>query len=207
MYFLGWDFIISSLLWMSFIFGILYIFREPIKKFIFGKGEFDFFIHRLKDYLETTYPDVKFDFTIIEESKKEPNPDARKYLIIDSVIDQFMKLQLDKSGFPKPITKDLQWGSYTFNCEPNKDKLPKDWNQRKSALLTRDKQKCFRCSKKLDINSVQIHMLRSLKEGGKYYLENLIPVCRDCEKILSRDSKKLSYLDIKDNLNEIVKSS
>ena len=115
-----------------------------------------------------------------------------------------MKLELDKEKFPKPISKELQWGSYTFNCEPNKDKLPKDWMQRKSALLIRDKKKCFRCSKKLDINSVHVHMIRALEEGGKYYLENLLPVCRDCEKILT---KRVKSLDIKDQLYDLVKES
>jgi hypothetical protein len=207
MYFLGWDFIISSLIWLSLIAGTLYIFREPIKKYIYGKSDFDVFIHRVKEYLSTTYPKVKFDFTVIANSKSEPNPDARKYMIVDNMVEQYMALGMDKSKYPKPISKDQQWSSYTFNCEPNRDKLPKDWNQRKSALVVRDHKKCFRCSKKVDLNSVQVHMIVPLSKGGKYYLENLLPVCRDCDKVLSKDPKRLNYLDIKDDLNDIIKSS
>lgn len=199
---LGWDFVFSSSLWLSIIFSLIFIFREPIKKLIYGKRGFNLFLSKLKTYLEKTYPDIKFDYSIIEKSKNESNPDTRVYLIVDDIIDQYMKLELKKEKFPKPITKDLQWGSYTFNCEPNRDKLPKDWMQRKNALLLRDNKKCFRCSKKVDINSVQVHMIRSLNEGGKYYLENLLPVCKDCEKILTN---KVKNLDIKDALNDIAK--
>jgi 5-methylcytosine-specific restriction endonuclease McrA len=79
--------------------------------------------------------------------------------------------------------------------------------QRKNALLIRDNKKCFRCSKHIDINHTNIYMIRSLKDGGKYYLENLIPVCKDCEKILSKNSKKMNYLDIKENLYNLVKNN
>jgi len=50
-------------------------------------------------------------------------------------------------------------------------------------------------------------MIRSLEDGGKYYLENLIPVCKDCEKILSKNSKKMKYLNIKDDLYSLVKNN
>lgn len=204
MYFLGWDFIILSLLLLGTIFTLLYIFREQIKQFVYGKSKFDGFSYKIKSYLETTYPEIKFEYSIFEESKKEPNPTTRKYLVIDNILNQFLKIQLNKENLPKPISKELQWGSYTFNCEPNRDKLPKDWEQRKNALLIRDNKKCFRCSKKLTISTIQIYMLRPISEGGKYFLENLIPVCRDCNKILN---KKENYLDIKDELNHIVETS
>ena len=47
-------------------------------------------------------------------------------------------------------------------------------------------------------------MLRSLNDGGKYYLENLIPVCRDCKKVLENDPKKSKSLKIKEDLEDLV---
>lgn len=173
-------------------------------KLFYGKTSFDLFINRLKEYLKKTYPKINFNFDIIELSKSQPNPQTRKYIIIDNIIDQYQKIKLDSSKYPQSTPKQLQWGSYVFNSEPNKEKLPKDWLQRKSALLTRDHQKCFRCSKKLTVNKTEIHMIRDLKSGGKYFLENLIPICKDCYKLLNIDTKKLNHLDIKDDLLDIA---
>lgn len=206
MMYLGWDFVISSLLWLTAIGLFLYFFRKQIFRFFYGATGFSDFISQLKIYLEKNYPGIKFDYAIIELSKSEQNPQSRKYLIVDDIISQYMKLKLDSSKYPQATPKELHWGSYVFESEPNRDKLPKDWMKRKNALLLRDNHRCFRCTKPLTINTVDIHMIRSLKEGGKYFLENLIPVCKDCEKVLSKDSKKLNHLDIKEDLYDIVKS-
>ena len=207
MAFLGLDFIISSLIWLFLIITFVFIFREQLKKLFYKKSTFDFFISKLKNYLQNTYPDIKFDYNIIEQSKIEPNPDTRKYLIIDDILKQYLNIELDQSKYPKGMPENLHWSGYAFNCEPNKNKLPTDWLQRKNALLIRDKNKCFRCSKTLDINSINIHLIRPLENGGKYFFENLLSVCRDCEKILSGDNKKINFLDIKEDLNEIVKDT
>ena len=45
---LGWDYIISSLIWLGVIFTIVFIFREPIKKFIYGRRGFNLFLSKLK---------------------------------------------------------------------------------------------------------------------------------------------------------------
>lgn len=202
----GNDFIISSLIWLCVVLVFVFTFRHQLKKLFYKKTPFDV-LSKLKIYLEETYPKITFDFSIIETSKKEPNPDTRKYLIVDNIIDQYLRLRIDNKPTPKPISKNLQWQSYTFNCEPNRDKLPPDWLQRKNALLTRDNHSCFRCAKSLTIETSDIHMLRSLEQGGKYYLENLVPVCKDCKRVLSKDPKKQNHLDIKDDLQAIVKNS
>lgn len=202
----GTDFIISSTIWLCVVIAFVFTFRRQIKKFFYKSSLFDIFLTKLKTYLKETYPKIKFDFSIIEETKEEPNPETRKYLIVDNIISQFLSIKLNDIH-PKPISKNLQWSDYTFNCEPNKDKLPKDWIQRKNALLARDNKICIRCSKPLTLETSDIHMLRSLEKGGKYYLENLITVCKDCKKILSNDPKKLNFLDIKDDLYEIVKET
>ncbi|MEA2049451.1 MAG: HNH endonuclease signature motif containing protein [Campylobacterota bacterium] len=205
MAFLGLDFIISSLIWLFLISIFVFVFRKQIQKLFYKKSSFDLFISKLKNYLQKTYPKTKFNFDIIEKSKIEANPDTRKYLIIDNIIDQYLKLKLDNSKFPQGMPKELHWSGYAFHSEPNKNKIPKDWLKRKNAVLIREKKECFRCSKKVDINSIQIHLIKDIAKGGKYFLENLIGVCRDCEKILSNDSKKMNHLDIKEDLNKLIK--
>lgn len=206
MAFLGTDYIVSSLIWLTLIIAFIFTFKEQIKKIIYKKTTFDKFLSKLKTYLNQTYPNTTFDFSIIETSTTQENPDTRKYLIADNIVEQFIAIKLPPLN-PKPISKDLQWSSYTFNCEPIKDKLPKDWIQRKNALLIRDQKTCQRCGKKLELDSCDIYMIKPLEKGGKYYFENLILVCKDCKKILSNDPKKLNYLQIKDHLYDIVKQS
>jgi len=206
MYYLGWDFIISSLFWIIAVSAFVYTFRERILRFFQNKGNFDQFIIALKNYLAKYYPKLNFDLAIIGQSNSEPSEETRKAMVIDEVIEQYKHIKLDTSKYPKPIDQNLQWGSYVFNCEPNRNKLPKDWEQRKSALLTRDRQECFRCTKKINQNTIAIYMLKPLEKGGKYHLENLIPVCKDCERILSNDPKKLNFLTIKDELYHIAET-
>ena len=207
MFYLGYDFIVSSLIWLSLIAAFVFTFRKQILAFFYKDTSFNVFTSNLKIYLEKTYPNIKFDYSIIETSKSEPNPEVRKYLIADNIITQYQRIQLDKSKFPKSTPQKLLWSGYVFNCEPNKNKLPNDWAKRKNALFLRDKKRCFRCSKYIDINSMKIYMIKSLEDGGKYYLENLLPVCSDCEKILSKDPKKSGNLEIKDRLYDIVEKS
>ena len=204
MFFLGLDFIISSIIWLMIVFIFAFIFRKHLKKFFYKDISFDVFYKNLKDFLKENYPSIEFDFEIFETSKSEPNPTARKYLILDNIINQYSSLKLDSSKYPTSASPSLQWNNYTFNSEPNRDKLPIDWAQRKNALLIRDEKKCFRCSKHIDLSTVQIHMIRPLKSGGKYFLENLVPLCRDCDKILTN---KVKHLDIKENLYALVKGN
>lgn len=191
-------------MWLLVVILFAFVFRKHLKKFFYKDISFDIFYKNLRSYLLETYPEVKFDFSIIETSKSEPNPNARKYIILDDIINQYSSLKLDSSKYPSVSPQNLQWSSYIFNSEPNKDKIPKDWVKRKNALLIRDNKKCFRCSTKVDLNTIQIHMIRSLEKGGKYFLENLIPMCKDCDKILN---KKIKHLDIKENLYELVKGN
>jgi len=207
MHFLGLDYIISSLIWLTVIFTIVFAFRKQIMKLIYPDTSFDLFISKIKHYLKDKYPAVKFDLSIIEDSKSEKNPDTRKYTIIGNILDQYKNLKLDPAKFPKSTPTSLRWDGYVFNCEPNKDKLPPDWAKRKNALIIRDHKTCLRCGKKLTQSTISIHLIKPLKDGGKYYLENLLSVCKDCEKILSNDPKKLTTLNIKDDLDKIAEQS
>ena len=206
MIFLGLDFIISSLLWLFSIAFFVFIFRKQIKRFFSNKRSLADFISQLKIYLEKNYPKINFDYDIIEKTKEHNDINVRMYLIVDNIILQYTKLELDRSKFPRSTPKSLQWGGYVFNSEPNRDKLPIDWKERKTALLTRDKQTCFRCSKHLNTTTVQVHMIKPLENGGKYFLENLIPVCSDCKKLLEPVGTKTPFLTIKHDLYNIVET-
>ena len=207
MYFLGTDYIVSSLLWLFIIFAFVFTFRKQIKKLFYPETSLDLFISKLKTFLVKKYPDIKFDYTIIELSSSEKNPELRKYIMADEMIDQFKRIKIDQSRYPKTTAKKLQWSSYVFNCEPNKEKLPTDWMQRKNALFLREHKKCFRCSTYIDINTLYPKMIRSLKEGGKYHLENMIPLCSDCDKLCSNNPQKSSFFNIKDSLYEIIETT
>ncbi len=204
MVFLGLDFIVSSLIWLFVILLFVFLFRKHIKEFFYKDISFDIFFKELKQHLEQKYPELRFDFSIIETSKSELNPNARKYLILDDIINQYVAIKLDPSKYPKTSPQSLQWGSYIFNSEPHRGKLPPDWAQRKNALLIRDNKKCFRCSTLINLNDIQIHMIKSVENGGKYFFENLIPLCKDCDKILNN---KIKHLDIKEDLYSLVKGN
>jgi hypothetical protein len=208
MYFLGTDYVVSSIIWLTLVGVFVFAFRKKIFKRLYPDDPLEPFIESVEEYLKKNYPKVNFDLSIIEKSESEPNPDTRKLAITSDIVSQFINIKLDKSKFPKVTPPELhKWDGYVFNCEPHKQKLPPDWAKRKAALLQRDHKLCLRCTKSIDMNSIDIHMIRSLKEGGKYYLENLIPVCKDCKKLLANDPKKSKNLQIKEDLEDLVLKS
>jgi len=207
MYFLGTDYIISSLIWLLAIFAFVFTVKKLIGKLFYKKESLALFINKLKIYLEKHFPDIKFDFTIIELSKNEQNPELRKYTIADEMIDQFKRIKINTSKYPKTTPKELQWSSYVFNSEPNRGKLPPDWMQRKNALFLREHGKCFRCGTAITMNTLYPKLIIPIADGGKYYLENMIPLCSDCDKLLSESSQKSSYLNIKDVIYDIIEKS
>ncbi len=203
MHFLGLDFIFFSLVLLLGIAIFIYAFRKYIARLLYKKRSFDILSKTLHDYLKKTYPKIKFDYSVIKQSESELNPEARKSIIFDDIIKQYKDIAMNRTHYPTGTPLYLQWSSYVFNCEPNRNKLPPDWGQRKKALLQRDQNSCFRCSKKITLGTVTIHMIHSLKAGGKYNLENLVPICRDCDKIINSDNKKTINLTIRDELYQI----
>ena len=205
MYFLGTDYVVSSLIWLTLVGIFVFAFRKKIFKRFYKEDNLEEFINSVQIYLKKNYPELKFDLSIVQASESEPNPETRKFMITSDIVTQFSNLKLDKTKFPKNTPPSLHnWNGYVFNCEPNKQKLPPDWAKRKIALLQRDNKKCLRCTKTIDFKDADIHMIRSLSEGGKYFLENLIPVCRDCKKLLENDPKKSKSLKLKEDLENIA---
>ena len=207
MNFLGTDFIISSILWLIIVFSFMFFFRKKIFRFIYKQTDFDKFLLILKNHLKETYPQIEFDFSYLDSIKNEPNPDVKKYGLIDNIINQYFDLQLSIKKLPTTPTNQL-WSSYAFNSKPNKNKLPEDWLQRKSVLFQRDNKTCQRCFKKLNSKDADIFMIKPLDQNGQYYFENLILLCQDCTKIENHKRDKttnIKYLNIKEELYSLVK--
>ncbi len=203
MAFLGTDFIISSTVLIVVIFSLLYIFRKKIFQTYYKKTDFDLFIRQVQKYLQTYCPKISFNYKIIDLSSNEQNPQARCYIIIDNLIDQFINADIDTSFTPHSISQNQLWDSYTFNAKPIGTKLPDDWTKRKMVVAQRDHNICQRCGKHTKPETTHLFLLKSIKDGGQFYLENLIIICKDCHKVTTK--KDLKYLDIKDELNSFVK--
>ena len=198
----GNDFIISSSILIVGIFSSLYIFRKKIFKFYYNDSNFDLFISSITKYLETNHPKIKFDFSIVNKLSSEPNPTARAYAIVDGLIDQFLLAPVDTSSAHKPISQAQLWDSYTFNAKPNGTKLPSDWAKRKVVALQRDNNTCQRCGVSVKPENAHLFLIKSINNGGQFYLENLIIICKDCQKATT--NKDLKYLDIRDELNSFI---
>ncbi len=202
MAFLGNDFIISSTILIVVIFSLLYIFRKKIFKAYYQEIDFDLFYKQIKEYLKTNHPKINFNYKIITSSQNELNPQTRCYTIIDNLVEQFINTDIDTNFTPSPISQNQLWDSYTFNAKPIGTKLPDDWAKRKMVAAQRDKNICQRCGIHTKPENTHLFLLKSIKDGGQFYLENLIIICKDCQKVTTK--KDLKYLDIKDELNSFV---
>ncbi len=200
--FLGTDFIISSLLVICVSIAILYYFRKIIFKLLYKDKNTDLFIKQVKEYLLANHSKISFDFSIVDKSREEPNPTTRAYIIIDNIVQQYSSTHIHIPISSAPIEQNQLWDSYTFNAKPIGTKLPSDWSQRKSVTLQRDKNICQRCGYKVKPENAHLFLIKSIKEGGQFYLENLVILCKDCDKITAK--KDLKYLDIKDTLNSFI---
>jgi len=207
MNFLGLDFIISSLVWLTIVFTFIFTFRKKIFSFYYKSNDFELFLETLDKKLKEIYPKMNFNFSIANKVENEPNPQAKQYLIIDNIINQYQTKEFNPAKKTTVPTNKL-WASYVLESKPNKDKLPCDWLKRKAVIYERDEKVCQRCSKNISLNNSTIFMINPLENKGQYYLENLILLCLDCEKIENQkryDSKNIKYLDIKDELYSLVK--
>ncbi len=202
MAFLGTDFIISSTILIVVLFLLLYIFRKKIFKVLYKEIDFNSFIKHIKEYLNTNYPKINFNYKIIDLSSNEQNPHTRCYIVVDNLVDQFINANIDTNFTPHAISQNQLWDSYTFNAKPIGTKLPDDWAKRKMVVAQRDHNICQRCGHHTKPETTHLFLLKSIKDGGQFYLENLIIICKDCQKITTK--KDLKYLDIKDELNAFV---
>lgn len=204
-HYLGADFSISSMILLTTLFLLAIYFRKKIFPFLYKKQNLAPFIEDVKTYLCTTYPDFIFDFNFIA-SLKEPNPDAKKYEILDNLIMQYTNKPY-KPSVSKPMKEKL-WDSYVMFSKPEGTKEPKDMMKRKNAILEREEKRCQRCSKKITLLKSNLILIKPLDDDGTYYLENMVIVCHDCMKIEKQKtdtSVDLRTLEIKERLYTFVK--
>jgi len=197
---LGIDFAIYSSILLSALIPI-YIFREKVFKFFYNSGDFETFLTELKKYINGNYPYIQFNYSMVEKTINEENPKTRQILIIEDLISQYAQYEMNITT-QDCVDKSLLWQSYDTDSSPKKDKLPKDWLRRKEIALNRNNSKCLRCGFKIQINDSQVYIIRDIKDGGTYHLENLFTVCNDCNRILNSEdiSKTIKSLNINDTL-------
>jgi len=208
--YLGADFSISSFIFLAILFSIIFTFRKKIFFFYYKETDMDLFLKQLDETLKTTYPKIKFDFKYLDKIKDEPNPDAKKYALIDNIINQYEALDFTAKNSNKSIPSNMLWSSYAFNSKNVKNRLPEDWLLRKNAIYERDEKTCQKCSKKLLVKDSDILFVKPLEKGGDFYLENMILVCNDCAKIEKYKLDKtqsLKFLEIREDLYKLVKDN
>lgn len=206
--YLGADFSISSIILLAIVFSAIFTLRKKIFFFYYKETDMDLFLKQLDETLKTTYPKIQFDFKYLEKIKDEPNPDAKKYALIDNIISQYEALDFQIKNSNKSVPSNLLWSSYAFNSKNVKNRLPEDWLLRKNAIFERDEKTCQKCSKKLHLKESDILFIKPLEKGGDFYLENMILVCNDCAKIEKYKldkSTKIKYLEIREELYKLVK--
>lgn len=204
-HYLGADFSISSFIYLTILFILMFYFRKKIFYFLYKKENLEHFINEVKEYLETTYPDFKFDFSFIK-GIQERNPDAKKYEILDNLIQQYLSRPY-KPMVTNPMKEKL-WDSYVMFSKPEGTKLPSDWMKRKNVILERENKRCQRCSKKITLLKSDIILIKPITDDGTYYLENMVLLCHDCVKIENQKTDPtidLKGLDIILELYNFVK--
>ena len=206
-HYLGADFSIFATVLLGAIVVMVFYYREKIVGFFYRSSDMELFLKKLETKLKETYPNLSFDLSYLEQIRNEPNPDAKKYALIDNIVAQYEAIDF-KPKNPKPIPSHLIWSSYAFNAKNNSKKLPEDWLLRKNGVFERDEKICQKCSKKLTLQDAEILFIRPIEKGGDYYFENMILVCSDCAKIekykLDR-STPLKYLQIREELYALVR--
>ncbi|MBI3873724.1 MAG: HNH endonuclease [Arcobacter sp.] len=194
------------ILFFVVIFLIL-IFRKRIFPFYYRNEELRTFYNNVQNKLKILYPNIKFELSYIKSLDKTLSMNAKKYLILDDAILQYINYPFKPTN-NKFIPQSSLWSSYTFNSKTYNKKLPEDWLLRKGAIFERDEKKCKRCGKIVTITECDLMFVKSLENGGDYYLENMILVCNDCSKIEHHkkdETINIKYLNIKTDLYGIVK--
>lgn len=194
------DFIISGSIIIAILIP-LYIYRKKVYNFFTRKGDFKTFEENVKNFLETHYPKIKFDYSIINKSKTQKDEKLRQILIIEDLVSQFINYEYELHT-QKSIHNDLLWSTYKQNCKPIKGKLPNDWAKRKEFTYRRDNGKCKRCGVNITSSDANVIFIKPIENGGGYNFENLITLCVDCNKILNpnRENKNIKNSWIEDEL-------
>jgi hypothetical protein len=190
--------LIGSLLILSLI--PLYIYRKEIYRKFSKAGDTKTLINDLKSYLSGNCPKIKFDYNALKKFEKESDIRVKQTLIVEELIKQFTYFQYEINT-QKSVPHNMLWSSYDQNSKLLKDnKLPKDWTQRKKTAWVRDEGKCDRCGCKTELSKTNALLVKQMKDGGGFNLENIVILCNDCSRIikssnLEKTRKDLNLLD------------
>lgn len=167
---------------LVFLLVLLYLFKDNLP-FKFKDKRISAFKNDVIIYLKQNYPNITFNLSIFDTTKKEKDIRVRQMLIAENLALQFAKYEFDFST-QKSIDQKLIWSSYEIESKPTKNRRPNDLKRRKEYTFKRDNESCIRCGLKLHINDATLATIKSFGEGGTYHFENLATLCKDCYKSL-----------------------
>lgn len=178
----------------------LYIYRKTILKKLGAYSGIDTFFNDLKNYLKSNYPNIDFNFNILQKYEKEQDLNIKETLIVEDFVKQFTYYEYELTT-QQGVPKNMLWSSYEQNSILIKDNhLPSDWAQRKKTAWLRDEGRCNRCGLKIDLDHSNALLAKQMKDGGGFNLENIVTLCQDCSKIikstdLEKTRRDLNLLD------------
>ncbi len=199
------DFIISSSLLIACIIP-LYIYREKIFPFIYKKGNIELFLKDIKLHMMKIHPKFNYDYAIVKKTKDEKDIRIRETLIIENIVEQYFNFEYIKNT-QATVSSDKLWTGYEEKSKSS-SKLPSDWTRRREVAYTRDKGRCNRCARKIDIEDTYTNFAKDIDKGGGYNFENIIILCADCNKIINSTdpTSTIHNLSLTDELMVFVAS-
>jgi hypothetical protein len=78
---------------------------------------------------------------------------------------------------------------FGLNSKSEKPKRESVATSQRNAVLARQKNKCARCGKLLDMRAVQIDHIKEVYKGGKSTVSNLQALCSSCHSIKTHEDK------------------
>lgn len=184
----------------------LYIYRQQLYKRVYKTGSIKAFLKDVEIYLNINHPKMEFDFKVVSKFENEKDIRIKQTLIVEEFVKQFAYYDYELKT-QKGISKDKLWNTYMSNSQLLKDnKLPPDWAQRKEVAWNREQGKCTRCGTKTKLVDSNILLVKQMKDGGGFNLENLVLLCSDCTRIIKSENVERTRGDLKiyDNLMKKV---
>lgn len=180
----------------------LYIYRKRLFKRFYTSGNSVEFVKEIYLYLKNNHPKIKFDFNQIKKFVSEKDIQRQQILMAEELGKQFIQFEYEFTTQPS-IKEEHLWSSYHQNSKLQKDnKYPNDWSQRKELAWIRDKKQCNRCGFAMPLANANALLVKQMKHGGGFNLENIVILCSDCSRIVrSSNPEKLSKdLHVVENL-------
>ncbi len=193
------DFIVAALVIIALLLP-LYIYRKKIFKRFYKEGSSSEFIKDIYTSIKSNYPKAQIDFSCIKKHFTEKDIERQQVLISEELANQFANYPYELKTQPS-IPENHLWSSYQQNSKLKKDnKFPVDWSQRKELAWLRDKKQCNRCGISISINDANALLVKQMKHGGGFNLENIVILCNDCSRIVrttnpDRLARDLQFMD------------